>query len=250
MSSFGGGLGAIHSDVLNANPTEQGAKDRLVDEIKNRAKGSLVSRNYPEAIKLYSKAIEIRPEDAILFANRSMCYLGMGKPADALSDAETAIGYDPSYVKGYYRKGMALVELKKYSAARDAMRKGLDLAPGDKSFTMQLDKLRGDAYKYDGSDSAATSSTTAPLPKLPAKTAVNKNESSEKKEKSSSGGGKVDTSMRGYKTTADGRKTTFFNNELDEKTKELIGDITPKAIDSTSSVLDPGMFCFTSASSL
>merc|ERR1711916_276444 len=25
-------------------------------------------------------------------------------------------------------------------------------------------------------------------------------------------------------------KTTFFNNELDEKTKSLIGDITPKAI--------------------
>ena len=43
--------------------------------------------------------------------------------------------------------------------------------------------------------------------------------------------------MRGYKTTSDGRKTTFFNNELDPAARALIGDITPKAIvvDSVSS---------------
>jgi hypothetical protein len=34
--------------------------------------------------------------------------------------------------------------------------------------------------------------------------------------------------IRGYKLTADGRKTTFFNNEMDEKTRALIGDIAPK----------------------
>jgi hypothetical protein len=234
MSGFGSGLGGVHSDVLNANPTEQSAKDRLVDEIKNRAKGSLTTKNYPEAIKLYSKAIEIRPNDAILFANRSMCYLGMSKCDDALSDAEAAIEFDPSYVKGYYRKGMALVGLKKYSVARDALRKGLDLAPGDKSFTAQLDKLRGEAYIHDGTDVTSKSSTTTPLPKLPskAKSTIQKDISKEKV-KSSTSSAKVDSSMRGYKTTSDGRKTTFFNNELDEKTKELIGDITPKAISST-----------------
>merc|ERR1712023_339149 len=36
--------------------------------------------------------------------------------------------------------------------------------------------------------------------------------------------------LRGYKKTSDGRTTSYFNNELDEKTKSLIGDITPKAI--------------------
>lgn len=39
------------------------------------------------------------------------------------------------------------------------------------------------------------------------------------------------TVYRGYKTTSDGRKTTFFNNELDEQTKELIGDIAPKKLE-------------------
>lgn len=43
----------------------------------------------------------------------------------------------------------------------------------------------------------------------------------------------VALNQRGYKTTSDGRKTSYFNNELDEKTKELIGDITPAKITPT-----------------
>ena len=37
-------------------------------------------------------------------------------------------------------------------------------------------------------------------------------------------------SMKGYKIV-DGKKTTYFNNELDQKTKQLIGDIAPKLLD-------------------
>jgi len=42
--------------------------------------------------------------------------------------------------------------------------------------------------------------------------------------------------LRGYKKTSDGRTTSYFNNELDEQTKSLIGNIAPKRIDSTSSL--------------
>ena len=38
--------------------------------------------------------------------------------------------------------------------------------------------------------------------------------------------------IRGYKLTTDGRKTTFFNNELDEETKALIGNIAPQKLES------------------
>merc|ERR1711871_27892 len=40
--------------------------------------------------------------------------------------------------------------------------------------------------------------------------------------------------VRGYKKTSDGRTTSYFSNELDEKTKSLIGDTTPKAINVSS----------------
>ena len=42
----------------------------------------------------------------------------------------------------------------------------------------------------------------------------------------------TDASMRGYKITSDGKKTSYFHNEMDEKTKNLIGDTTPQRIQS------------------
>ncbi len=44
--------------------------------------------------------------------------------------------------------------------------------------------------------------------------------------------------IKGYKKTSDGRTTSFFNNEMDEATKALLGDIGPKALDS-GAVSDP-----------
>jgi hypothetical protein len=46
--------------------------------------------------------------------------------------------------------------------------------------------------------------------------------------------------LRGYKITADGRKTTYFNHELSEEAKALIGDIAPKKITPTTSTTSNG----------
>ena len=47
---------------------------------------------------------------------------------------------------------------------------------------------------------------------------------------SKGGATKTGGEMRGYKITADGRKTTFFNNDLDDEARALIGDIAPKKV--------------------
>lgn len=41
--------------------------------------------------------------------------------------------------------------------------------------------------------------------------------------------------MKGYKMTSDGRKTTYFNREITEEEKILLGDSTPKPLISTTS---------------
>lgn len=48
--------------------------------------------------------------------------------------------------------------------------------------------------------------------------------------------GAMSSSMKGYKRTATGKTTTYFNRELSEKEASLIGDITPKRIDVSPSV--------------
>ena len=41
----------------------------------------------------------------------------------------------------------------------------------------------------------------------------------------------TEDTFRGYKYLEDGRKTSFFHNEMTAETRSLIGDITPKQID-------------------
>eukprot|EP01036_Dinobryon_divergens_P061175 gene61175-81550_t len=110
--------------------------------MKYRAKGRIATKNYPDAIKLYTTAIEMGLEKSILYANRSMCHLNIGSVEEALNDANAAIKEDPSYVKGYYRKGMSHLALKQYDFAEKAFQHGLALTPNDKDFSTQIEKIQ------------------------------------------------------------------------------------------------------------
>ena len=150
------GLSDYNSDLLTASPEDAEGADRLVEAIKERARSLVKSRNYPEAIRLYSKGIEVAPSNAILFANRSMCQLGMGQAREALQDADSAISLDSGYVKGYYRRAMALISLKDSVAARESLEQGLRLAPEDKELQQQLAKLRAEAPQTAQTSSGPT----------------------------------------------------------------------------------------------
>mmetsp|Transcript_14700 Transcript_14700/g.15399 ORF Transcript_14700/g.15399 Transcript_14700/m.15399 type:complete len:193 (+) Transcript_14700:72-650(+) len=158
---FGNSLGSFHQDVLTAQPTNEEGIINLINEIKNRSKGSLQNKNYPEAIQLYSKGIEIKSNDSILYSNRSMCYLQIGKYQEALNDAEKSIELDNLYPKAYFRKGSALVALKNYNEAKQAFEEGLKLAPGDKSFISQLEKLAQISSSSSSSSSSLSSSSSS-----------------------------------------------------------------------------------------
>lgn len=234
---LGGGIGGgFHQDVLSASPTDAEGRARLVEEIKSRAKGSITAKNYAEAVTLYSKAIEVLPEDAILRANRSMCYLSMGNADHALEDGKEAVRLDATYAKGYYRKAMAQIKLGDKRGAKATLLEGVALVPGDKDFVAQLDKLQ-----REGVDSAPASSSSPAAPAKAASAATASSSNNKPAAKSASATEEADTSgpaevaggetFRGYKKTSDGRTTTFFNRELDESAKALIGNIAPKKLE-------------------
>ena len=168
MSMFGGNQPALgpHQDILNAEPSDDSSKENLVEEIKRRAKGSVGSKNWPEAIQLYTKAIDVLPT-AILFANRSMCHLNMKKLDEALKDAKTSVDMDSNYAKGYYRQGCAHIALKEYKSAHSILTKGMELVPNDKSMKTQLDmvireldKLAAAGKPLDGKNSSVKSTSS------------------------------------------------------------------------------------------
>ncbi|KAG9346141.1 hypothetical protein JZ751_007959 [Albula glossodonta] len=82
---------------------------------------------YAEAVSKFTEAIRYNPNDYRFFGNRSYCYACLDQYASALSDAERSIQLAPDWPKGYFRKGSALMGLKRYREAEKAMEQVLRL---------------------------------------------------------------------------------------------------------------------------
>lgn len=97
--------------------------------LQEKTKGNefFQSGDYPSAIKHYSEAIKRNPDDAKLYSNRSACYQKLAEFKMACDDAEQCIKRDPKFVKGYIRKGMALLAMKKSTEAAEAFQAALEI---------------------------------------------------------------------------------------------------------------------------
>jgi len=98
-----------------------------------KAKGNkhLQAKEFDEAIQAYTEAINIDPTDHVFFSNRSAAYLSKGDANNALSDAERCVSLNPTWPKGYSRKGASLHALKRYDDAIATYDEGLQAVPGD-----------------------------------------------------------------------------------------------------------------------
>ena len=107
--------------LLTEEPEDDGQRQRLTDELKNRGNGAFKAKSMREALVLYSRAIELTPDNAALRGNSSMTQLQLGAFPEALADAEKAVELDASWAKGYYRKAQALDKLERWDEAGFAM---------------------------------------------------------------------------------------------------------------------------------
>ncbi|XP_033017058.1 tetratricopeptide repeat protein 31 isoform X3 [Lacerta agilis] len=89
---------------------------------------------YQEAVLLFTEAVKLNPREYRFFGNRSFCYERLRCYAEALRDAQVALSLHPGWPKGLFRKGKALMGLKRYA---EAVRTFEEL--------MHCDGFRGDA---------------------------------------------------------------------------------------------------------
>ncbi|XP_071441498.1 uncharacterized protein [Hetaerina americana] len=83
--------------------------------------------HHERAIDVFTKAIELTPDDYRFYGNRSFCFCQLGQHKRALKDADKAISLAPESAKGYFRKGEALRALKKFEEAKTAFEHVLKL---------------------------------------------------------------------------------------------------------------------------
>lgn len=101
-----------------------------VNQLKIDGNQAYKVNNYSKAIELYTLAIElswsrplweplafqfVKEELTPILSNRSSANFNLGRYIDALVDAEIVIRLKKDWSKGYYRKGKALFELKRFA---------------------------------------------------------------------------------------------------------------------------------------
>ena len=70
-----------------------------VEQLKRQGNSALQEGNMKEAIRLYSEAIHLDPDNHILYSNRSAAYAKLQEYEKALEDAEKTVKLKPDWAK-------------------------------------------------------------------------------------------------------------------------------------------------------
>ena len=244
---------SIHNEVLSAEiPSQESSRISLINELKNRARVSIQSGNFPIAEALYTKAIQVSGIDekkspsvqqekdaAILFSNRSLVHLQMNKVDEALDDAKKATKLDPKYVKGFWRMGSAFAAKEQWREAIESFKDAVILEPKNKALLKEIErctkmKIKADQEEKKESDTKTSTKSTKSTTRISSSsTSSTSSSKSEKVVTNNNAEFSKSDHIRGYKIVG-GKKTSFFHHEQSEEEKRLIGDITPKLINSSS----------------
>jgi len=122
-------------------PTDPPATPEAFNEsevYKKKGNELYLAKSYVPAIEAYTSAIRLCGNSATLWANRSMCYLQIGDPQNALLDAEVCRNLDPKWPKGCYRLAAARLELGLYEDAAVAAFEGCKLDESNKELKKML----------------------------------------------------------------------------------------------------------------
>ncbi|KAK7598121.1 hypothetical protein V9T40_006356 [Parthenolecanium corni] len=108
------------------------------EKMKETANEYFKKMMYDDAINLYSKAIELNPNVAVYYGNRSLAYLKTECFGYALNDATKAIDLDKNYIKGYYRRAAAYMSLGKFKQALRNFEAVTKAKPNDKDAKLKF----------------------------------------------------------------------------------------------------------------
>ncbi|KAE8734667.1 putative WD-repeat protein [Hibiscus syriacus] len=79
-------------------------------EAKSRGDEAFKRKDSQTAVDAYTQAIDFNPTDARLFSNRSLCWILLGQPEQAFSDAKACRALRPDWPKACYREANAFYE--------------------------------------------------------------------------------------------------------------------------------------------
>merc|ERR1711872_421936 len=132
------------------------AQKRLAEEKKEEGNQLYKLKSYRDALAKYSEAIDLCPQCAAFYGNRSACYLMLGQPRQALEDARTSTTLEPTFEKGWTRLARCCVLLGDTVTAKQALTRLGELGgenPTEQRNVEVVDRLKTDGQQaYQASD--------------------------------------------------------------------------------------------------
>ncbi|NXY12931.1 TTC31 protein, partial [Atrichornis clamosus] len=113
------GEGAVSPQPLQPKPPSPSAVEQSL-ALAGHGIAAAQAGQHAEAIWAFTAALELNPREHRLLGNRSYCLEKLGRFEEALRDAEAALGLQPGWPKGSFRKGKALRGLQRYAEAARA----------------------------------------------------------------------------------------------------------------------------------
>ncbi|CAL5989342.1 Stress-induced_protein sti1 [Hexamita inflata] len=117
------------------------------DDLKNQGNAAAKAGDLPAAVKCYTEAIAIDPNNHVLYSNRSNIYGQQKNFQAALADAEKCIQINPKFGKGYVRKADALTGLNKPEEALQILDAGQKEDPNEPLIGQRRSSLVNDSQK-------------------------------------------------------------------------------------------------------
>ena len=160
------------SEGLNATPdgvlgTEQEVEDNMrevasrVTAIVRSGTAAFVAGQLDEAVDIFSAGLQLNSRHAVLYNNRSACYLEKRMPMNALRDADECISIEPMFYKGWLRKAKALYELQDLKRSLDAVKQGIRLEPSSPELLNTMETILNAIQKKKSGGTAYAKEATS-----------------------------------------------------------------------------------------
>ena len=94
-----------------------------------KAQAEFYNGQFKEAVSDYTRAIEAKPDDPIIYKNRGNAYLHQDEYDDALSDYDRAIRLKPDYAEAHSNRGHVYTNSKQYDKAISEYTEAIRLKP-------------------------------------------------------------------------------------------------------------------------
>jgi stress-induced-phosphoprotein 1 len=126
----------------------------MAEALKVEGNKAFAAKDYDLAIDLFSKALDLDQNNFVLWSNRSAAKSGKRDWDGALADAEQCIKVNPTWAKGYARKGAALHGQRRYVEAIDTYEAGLRIedSPAIRKGYEEVKAAKAADERGDGAD--------------------------------------------------------------------------------------------------